>query len=116
MVGQIKAAFAIKFRTIHNGADLRETEIRPLALELAIPWRTIGETARAGNVISYDFVWTDVDRDGDEMVAGSLRWAGGARNAGYLSVVPDQAIEAPWDPPQAVRLCGNARMVSYGGR
>jgi hypothetical protein len=41
-------------------------------------------TARQGDVIGFDVFWTDVDREEKEVVAGTLRWAGGSSKGGYV--------------------------------
>ncbi|MFQ5808060.1 MAG: hypothetical protein ACE5JM_00455, partial [Armatimonadota bacterium] len=55
-----------------------------LDIELAAPWRALGIRPRAGGVMGFDVFWTDADNEDDQRVAGTLRWAGCAREMGYL--------------------------------
>jgi hypothetical protein len=70
--------------TIHNGADLKATTIQPILIEAAIPWANIGITPEPGQVIGFDLFWTDIDHEGADVAEGTLRWAGGAANTGFL--------------------------------
>lgn len=64
---------------IHSKVD--DKRIRT---ELAVPWEALKVTARKGDVIGFDLYWTDVDREEEDVVAGTLRWAGGSSKGGYL--------------------------------
>jgi len=75
--------------TISNGADLKPTPIRPVLIEAAIPWKLVGLEPRPGDVVGFDLFWTDVDKEGDRLAEGTLRWAGGARESGYLLLSTD---------------------------
>ena len=53
-------------------------------LEVALPWQALDSKPRAGLVVGFDLFWTDVDREEADLVAGTLRWAGGSQGTGYL--------------------------------
>ena len=53
-------------------------------IEVAIPWTDLGTSAKQGELLGFDFYWTDVDRNGDKLVSGTMRWAGASKTSGYL--------------------------------
>jgi len=55
-----------------------------IGIELAIPWDGLGVEPKSGSILGFDLVYTDVDRANGKLVAGSMRWAGGAREMGYM--------------------------------
>lgn len=55
-----------------------------IGIELAIPWDRLGINPAPGAIVGFDLLFTDVDRANDKLVSGTLRWAGGAREMGYL--------------------------------
>jgi len=55
-----------------------------ISLEVAMPWRTLGSRPQPGSTLGFDLFWTDVDREEADLVAGTLRWAGGSQGTGYL--------------------------------
>ena len=60
-----------------------KVDAKRIRTELAVPWEVLKITARQGDVIGFDVFWTDVDREEKEVVAGTLRWAGGSSKGGY---------------------------------
>lgn len=53
-------------------------------LEVAIPWRGVAVEPKPGAVLRFDLFWTDADKENDEVVAGTLRWAGGESPTGFM--------------------------------
>lgn len=71
-------------RNGRNGARAEVQKVSSVEFEAAVPWKFVGVRPEPGSVILFDLFWTDMDREGDEVVSGTLRWAGGARKSGYL--------------------------------
>jgi len=69
---------------IHDGADWRATRIKPVHVVASIPWQCLGIVPKSADLVGFDLFWTDVDREDDKTVAGTLRWAGGAEKNGYV--------------------------------
>lgn len=81
---RLSARSSVTARKGRNGADAKLETIRSVNIETAIPWEALGAKPQAGALIGFDLFWTDADREGDEVVAGTLRWAGGANDMGYM--------------------------------
>jgi len=58
-------------------------------VEVVVPWRALGIRPRSNAMLRFDLFWTDVDREDEELVSGTLRWAGGARGLGHLLLSPE---------------------------
>jgi hypothetical protein len=61
-----------------------KVDAKRIRIELAVPWEALKVKAGKGAVIGFDVFWTDVDREEKEVVAGTLRWAGGSSKGGYV--------------------------------
>ena len=56
-----------------------------IILEVVIPWKSLPNVSPvSGAVIGFDLFWIDVDREDNEVVSGTLRWAGSSKKWGYL--------------------------------
>ncbi len=55
-----------------------------IKVEISIPWKDLGASAKPGDPLDFDLFWTDVDRESGKLVSGTLRWAGASRNGGTL--------------------------------
>ncbi len=58
-------------------------------VEVVVPWRALGIRPRSNAVLRFDLLWTDADREDEELVSGTLRWAGDARGPGHLLLTPE---------------------------
>ncbi len=66
------------------GAGMK-LEAQAVKLEAAVPWRELGLAApAAGQVLTFDLFWTDLDREQGKLYSGTMHWAGGSRTGGRL--------------------------------
>jgi hypothetical protein len=84
----VTAQCRVLTETIHDGADWQPVEIRPVLLEVALPWTALGIAPEPGTMIGFDLFWTDVDDEDGDLVAGTLRWAGNAGQTGWMLLRP----------------------------
>ncbi len=83
LAGKGGAAIATKGGE-HKLDSYSKVDANRIRTEMAVPWEALKITARQGDVIGFDVFWTDVDREEKEVVAGTLRWAGGSSKGGYV--------------------------------
>jgi hypothetical protein len=57
---------------------------KSVMLETALPWAQLGLSPDPAETMGFDLFWTDIDLEEQTVVAGTLRWAGGASDTGYL--------------------------------
>jgi hypothetical protein len=55
-----------------------------VCIEAAIPWAALGVSPAPNLMLGFDLYWSDADREGKDLVSGTLRWAGGASRLGSL--------------------------------
>ena len=54
-------------------------------MEIQVPWRALGgHSPKPAQMIGFDLVVTDVDREGRSLTIGKIRWAGDSRDGGQL--------------------------------
>jgi hypothetical protein len=53
-------------------------------LEASIPWSGLAADLALDAILDFDLFWTDVDREENQVVAGTLRWSGGESPTGFL--------------------------------
>jgi hypothetical protein len=71
-----------------NGADARLQNVPVLEMEVALPWQALAIQPEAGTMLGFDLLVTDADREEGTLVAGTLRWAGGADATGFTLLLP----------------------------
>jgi len=77
---------AISGGQLHTGELASKSRVGKtrIEFEVAIPWRGVAVEPKPRSVLDFDLFWTDADKENNEVVAGTLRWAGGETPTGFM--------------------------------